>query len=55
MILMEKFNFRLSSIVKIFEFRERIIFILLMFLVVRVGILIFVFGVDVDRLLLMVL
>ena len=36
MTLMEKFNSRLSSIVKIPELRERIIFTLLMFLVARV-------------------
>jgi len=47
---MEKFNSRLSSIVKIPELRERIIFTLLMFLVARVGTLIPAPGVDVDRL-----
>ena len=50
MTLMEKFNSRLSSIVKIPELRERIIFTLLMFLVARVGTLIPAPGVDVDRL-----
>ena len=50
MTLMEKFNSRLSSIVKIPELRERIIFTLLMFLVARVGTLIPALGVDVDRL-----
>ena len=50
MTLMEKFSSRLSSIVKIPELRERIIFTLLMFLVARVGTLIPAPGVDVDRL-----
>lgn len=48
--LIEKFNLRLSSIIKIPELRERIFFTLMMFLVARVGTLIPAPGVDVDRL-----
>lgn len=50
MTLMEKFNSKLSSIMKIPELRERIFFTLMMFLVARVGTLIPAPGVDVDRL-----
>lgn len=50
MTLMEKFNMKLSSILKIPELRERIVFTLLMFLVARVGTYIPAPGVDVDRL-----
>ncbi|WP_211492480.1 MULTISPECIES: preprotein translocase subunit SecY [unclassified Fusobacterium] len=50
MTLMEKFNMKLSSIMKIPELRERIVFTLLMFLVARVGTYIPAPGVDVDRL-----
>lgn len=48
--LIEKFNSKLSSIIKIPELRERIFFTLMMFLVARVGTLIPAPGVDVDRL-----
>jgi preprotein translocase subunit SecY len=47
---MEKFNMKLSSIMKIPELRERIVFTLLMFLVARIGTYIPAPGVDVDRL-----
>lgn len=50
MTLIEKFNSKLSSIIKIPELRERIFFTLMMFLVARVGTLIPAPGVDVDRL-----
>ncbi|MDO4689860.1 MAG: preprotein translocase subunit SecY [Fusobacterium sp.] len=50
MTLIEKFNSKLSSIMKIPELRERIFFTLMMFLVARVGTLIPAPGVDVDRL-----
>ena len=50
MTLIEKFNMKLSSIMKIPELRERIVFTLLMFLVARVGTYIPAPGVDVDRL-----
>lgn len=50
MTLVEKFNSKLSNIMKIPELRERIFFTLLMFLVARVGTLIPAPGVDVDRL-----
>lgn len=50
MTLIEKFNSKLSSILKIPELRERIFFTLMMFLVARVGTLIPAPGVDVDRL-----
>ena len=48
--LIEKFNSKLSNIMKIPELRERIFFTLMMFLVARVGTLIPAPGVDVDRL-----
>lgn len=50
MTLIEKFNSKLSNIMKIPELRERIFFTLMMFLVARVGTLIPAPGVDVDRL-----
>lgn len=50
MTLIEKFNSKLSSIMKIPELRERIFFTLMMFLVARVGTLIPAPGVDIDRL-----
>lgn len=50
MALIEKFNSKLSSIMKIPELRERIFFTLMMFLVARVGTLIPAPGVDIDRL-----
>lgn len=48
--LVEKFNSKLSSIMKIPELRERIFYTLMMFLVARVGTLIPAPGVDIDRL-----
>lgn len=50
MTLIEKFNSKLSSVMKIPELRERIFFTLMMFLVARVGTLIPAPGVDVERL-----
>lgn len=50
MTLVEKFNSKLSSIMKIPELRERIFYTLMMFLVARVGTLIPAPGVDIDRL-----
>ena len=50
MTLMEKFYAKLSSIRKIPELRDRIIFTLIMFLVARVGTYIPAPGIDVDRL-----
>ena len=50
MTLMEKFYAKLSSIRRIPELRDRIIFTLIMFLVARVGTYIPAPGIDVDRL-----
>src|SRR3712207_8526980 len=48
--LLEKFNSKLSSIMKVPELRDRILFTLLMFLVARIGTFIPAPGVDTDRL-----
>lgn len=50
MTLLEKFNSKLSSIMKVPELRDRILFTLLMFLVARIGTFIPAPGVDTDRL-----
>src|SRR3712207_1575 len=50
MTLLEKFNSMLSSIMKVPELRDRILFTLLMFLVARIGTFIPAPGVDTDRL-----
>lgn len=50
MTFLEKVNSKLSTIIRIPELRERIVFTLMMFLVARIGTFIPVPGVDVDRL-----
>lgn len=50
MTLLEKFNSKLRSIMKVPELRDRILFTLLMFLVARIGTFIPAPGVDTDRL-----
>lgn len=50
MTLLEKFNSKVSSIIKVPELRDRILFTLLMFLVARIGTFIPAPGVDTDRL-----
>lgn len=50
MTLLEKFNSKVSNIIKVPELRDRILFTLLMFLVARIGTFIPAPGVDTDRL-----